>query len=299
MTNLLELSGRPKNKLVQLALDVAKVKPEKLSWPMLISEKYDGVYCIAYKDSEGVTIFSRTGEVYTSMRHIEKALKCVMAENTFIIFEAIGPKGTPQSTVSGWCRDTKAQHPELTAACHDLLTQQDFLAGPHQHRMHINRLRDLGCSLRGYVEGCSELFLIHHSRADSLEEAWQFAHKIIDRGGEGAVLKNPHALYAPGKRNQDMIKLKKGVSFDLEVVGVYEGRGKYTGTLGGLTCKWKDGELISVSGMTDAQRYEWWEYRSTIIGKIVQVDAMCVSSKGLLREPRFKGIREDKTEGDF
>jgi len=51
--------------------------------------------------------------------------------------------------------------------------------------------------------------------------------------------------------------------------------------------------------MSDKQRNEWWRNPSLIIGKIVKVDAMTFTSTGLLREPRFKEVREDKTEADF
>ena len=64
-------------------------------------------------------------------------------------------------------------------------------------------------------------------------------------------------------------------------------------------CRWKNGGVIYISGMKDSQRHLWWSNPDEIIGKIVQVDAMSESSKGKLREPRFKGIRTDKTEGDF
>ena len=57
--------------------------------------------------------------------------------------------------------------------------------------------------------------------------------------------------------------------------------------------------------MSDDQRKLWWEYRfdnrhvNNIIGQIVKVDAMTLSAKGLLREPRFKEVRKDKLMADF
>ncbi|GBG55169.1 DNA ligase [Sporomusaceae bacterium FL31] len=301
MINLLELSGRPKNKLVQLALDLAKVKQDKLQWPMMIAEKIDGVYCVAHKTNK-VTIYSRTGEVYTSMQHIESLLYDLLDNNELIIFEACGPMGTPQSTVSGWARDTKEQHPELMAGCHDILQLSEFINGGRTP--YKERYEDLKARLEFYRRGCTKgtywsVFLIKHNWVKSLDRAKGFAEDIISGGGEGAVLKNPEGLYAPGKRNQDIIKIKQGVSFDLEVLYVQEGKGKYTNTVGTLVCKWKDGRTIDISGMTDEQRHKWWNGTEIIVGKIVQVDAMCLSSKGLLREPRFKGIRYDKSKGDF
>lgn len=148
---------------------------------------------------------------------------------------------------------------------------------------------DLGGSVR----------YVNHVKVNSLEEASTLSEEVWQRGGEGIILNEIDALYQPGKRNASMIKIKQGISYDLQVTHVYVGKGKYTGTLGGLICRYKDGKEIKVSGMTDAQRKAWWSNPQLIIGKIVQIDAMSESSKGLLREPRFKGIRFDKEEADF
>ena len=278
----------------QLALDLSKVKVAKLVWPMLVSMKVDGVWCCAIKESDTVTTYSRTGEVFSSMRHIEAELDKILKNREGIVYEAAVYSNTlPQSVVSGWVRDTKNQHLELHAACHTLLDLDNFEVPFETSWIELRKRIE-----SGVVDRHTATFVMQ-TQVYSIEEAQKFADLVIQHGGEGAVLRNPRAFYQQGKRNADIIKIKRGVSFDLKVIGVYEGKGKYTGTLGGLVCQWKDGRTIEISGMTDAQRHAWWTNPDEIIGKVVQVDAMCESSKGLLREPRFKGIRIDKTEGDF
>lgn len=278
----------------QLALDLSKVKVNRLVWPMLVSTKIDGVWCCCVKENNQTTIYSRTGEVFTSMRHIEDELTKILKNREAIVFEAsLDSNIIPQSIVSGWVRDTKQQRPLLQAACHTLLNLDDF------NTPFIESWRDLASRIKSGVVDRAIATLVMQQEVHSLEEAQRFADIVIQHRGEGAVLRNPYAPYQPGKRNAAIIKIKRGVSFDLKVIGVYEGKGKYSGNLGGLVCQWKDGQTIEISGMTDAQRSEWWTDPSLIVGRIVQVDAMCESSKGKLREPRFKGIRHDKTEGDF
>ena len=68
---------------------------------------------------------------------------------------------------------------------------------------------------------------------------------------------------------------------------------------GGLILKFKDERTVRVSGMSDNERSEWWNNRSLIIGKVVEVEAMKDSSKGVLREPIFVSARHDKVKGDF
>jgi len=312
MISLVEISGRTKEKLVQLALEVAKAKPSKLKFPMLWSEKLDGNYCISLKTRERLSsisvgevvyIFSRTGEVYTSMEHIQSELADVMDNDTLVIFEAYEP-GMEQSVISGHCRDTKEQHPELKARCHDLITINEFINGgtvEYQDRyLALTELFD------GFPERvhCS---VVQQYRVDSMEIAMELTKDVWKQGREGGVLRNPHGLYAGGlgcpvvgtKRSEDIIKLKQSVTYDLQVVGVEVGKGKYSNTLGKLIVRWMDGKTLPVSGMTDAQRNAWWSDPKSIIGKIVEVKAMRDSSKGSLREARFKSVRHDKLTADY
>lgn len=283
----------------QLALDLSKVNVKKLTWPMWVSQKIDGVWCCAIKAYNKIAIFSRTGERFVSMRHIETELNKILYNNEAVVFEAaVMDNITPQSVISGWVRDTKQQHEQLYAACHTLLFLYGYNLTPISDTFY-DTWYELSRRINSTKINRRIVTFIMQHKVQSLAEAQAFADCVIQHGGEGAVLRNPRAIYQPGKRNADIIKIKKGVSFDLKVLGVYEGKGKYEGTLGGLICQWKNGKTIEISGMTDAQRTAWWNNPVEIIGKVVQVDAMCESFKGKLREPRFKGIREDKTEGDF
>lgn len=288
MFNLCEFLKRDKKHLFQKCLPMEKVKV--VDFPCFISEKFDGVFCCAIEDNNGnVHICSRTGEEYFSMEHLKPALGKLLVGVDFLIFEA-WIANTPQSVISGYCRDTKGQHPELKAMVHTFV-YDDWFALTETY----------SCSIHSYtVQYADNVCLVAHWLITSIDELAKYARAVWDRGGEGLVIHKTHkGNYQWGKRNSSMIKMKQGISVDLEVVGVYEGKGKYAGTLGGLLCRYKDNKEIGVSGMTDEQRKKWWNDPKLIIGQIVQIDAMCESIKGLLREPRFKGIRYDKECADF
>lgn len=294
-----EIVGRDKARLVQLAKNLNSINnPEgTIKFPCYLSEKLDGVFCFAVKHDGTVTIYSRTGEVYSSMKHIENELDTFMHEGEVAIFEAYN-ENFKQSVLSGWCRDTKEQHTELLAFIHTFLTLDEF-KGTASARTFTQQRADFLERFSPFEDDMKYVGCIYHSCCDNLEQALKAAKVVWSMGGEGVILRNPDATYKGGKRNKDIIKIKQGVSYDLEVVDIDEGKGKYAGTLGTLICKWKDNQFIRISGMTDSQRKAWWKDPALIIGRVVQVDAMCESSKGKLREPRFKGIRTDKIEGDF
>lgn len=293
---------RDKAHLVQLCLPREKMNNKKApQFPLMYSEKLDGVFCFALCDTTSVHIFSRTGEEYLSLEHLKPELYDIsMALCTdVIIFEGYA-KGVPQPTISGWCRDTKNQHYEVAAYIHDSLSPDEFW-GSCEVRPYEERYQALD-DLEGWQHNYCHTYLVPQYYAYTWSDIDKAADKVWKVGGEGLVVRDPTSGYYPGKRNETMLKIKQGISYDLKVLSLQEGTGKYKGMVGALVCQFRDGKTVTVgTGLTNDQRKRWWSdfFYDEIVGKIVQIDAMTESTKGVLREPRFKGIRHDKTEGDF
>ena len=290
--NILALTGRDKDHLVQKVKNLSDVPSSKLRWPMMMTEKIDGVYCLCMKHDDEVGIFSRTGERYTSMKHIESVMMRNLDEGEVVIFEAYEP-GKPQNIISGHCRDTKNQWTSIIPYCHQYMKLSEFIDG-----VGTTTAADSYETLGRIVNG-TFMQRIESWNMWSLEQTMGFVEEIWNRGGEGVVLRVPTSVFKAGKRNNDVIRIKQKITYDLEVLDVFEGKGKYTGMCGGLILKFKDERTVRVSGMSDSERSEWWNNRSLIIGKVVEVEAMKDSSKGVLREPRYLAIRHDKVKGDF
>ena len=120
-----------------------------------------------------------------------------------------------------------------------------------------------------------------------------------EQGWEGIML-NKNTPYEC-KRTTNLIKVKKFLSADLEVVDVLEGDGRLKGTLGALVVKYKNNTVNVGSGYDDETRKYIWDNREDMIGKIIEVKYKEVSKDkktGLesLQFPIFKNCRFDKTE---
>ena len=293
--DLLALTGRDKDHLVQKVKNLSDVPSSKLTWPMMMTEKIDGVYCIVIKYNDDVGIFSRTGERYTSMKHIESVMMRNLDEGEVVIFEAYEP-GKPQNIISGHCRDTKNQWTSIIPYCHQYMKLSEFIEGVGTTTAAESY------EILGRIVWNTFMQRIESWNMYSLEQTMGFVREIWAKGGEGVVLRNPQGIFRAGKKTNDMIRIKRKITYDLEVLDVIEGRPgtKYVGMVGKLVLKFKDGKTVKVgSGLSDKQRSEWWNNRSLIIGKVVEVEAMKDSSKGVLREPRYLAIRHDKVKGDF
>lgn len=128
----------------------------------------------------------------------------------------------------------------------------------------------------------------------------EFNASAIEDGFEGIMIKDIKAVYE-FKRSHSWLKVKPVITVDLEVIALEEGTGKNEGKLGALVCKGVDnGKLIVVnvgSGLTDAQRDEFWAASKSVVGKIVEVKADCITKNQdstdtySLRFPRFERFR--------
>lgn len=146
-----------------------------------------------------------------------------------------------------------------------------------------------------------------------------------ERGNEGLMAKDPASPYAPGRRGQAWLKLKKaGATLDVVVVGAEYGHGKRRGVLSDYTFAILDeerGELLTVgkaySGLTDAEIAQltthFLDHTLSVRGRyhVVQPDVVLEvafdsiqpstrhQSGYSLRFPRIARLRPDKTAAEI
>ena len=127
--------------------------------------------------------------------------------------------------------------------------------------------------------------------------------KIVARGGEGIMLRDPDAVYYhsknSGNRKDCLMKYKKTKTCDLRITDWNEGKGKYQGMIGSFVCESDDGLVkVNVAGMDDSIRAM---DPDDTIGRIIEV-AYFEGSKAKnkdtisLQFPRMKRWRDDKDE---
>lgn len=127
----------------------------------------------------------------------------------------------------------------------------------------------------------------------------EWLDKIVAKGGEGIILRDPDAFYQCGKRTDALLKYKKTQTMDLRIIDWNEGKGKYEGMIGSFVCETDDHSIkVNVAGISDEIREA---DPNLFIGKLVEVAYFDTSiSKNndsmSLRFPRIKRFRTDKNE---
>lgn len=282
--------------LIHKAVDFAKVKAAfRKATPTLdavyksgywLQRKYDG--CMVILDPRKALPMSRTGKEYTScIGHMRTAREL----NRVIIAEAWVP-GWDFARISGEFRRGEVSN-NLHIVVHDLIPVEDFdtccdLSYEERVEPFIRRINT--------EFGARTLFAWTMRQYEGDPQA--LVNDLMDVhpvGYDGMILRDPNGGWIAGDSGTrgEIIKVKRELSYDLEVTAVHTGVGGKTGRpVYTITVDFKGKPLGVGSGMPhkleDVPK----------VGDIVEVVAMDYSSDGLLREPRFKGVRVDKGKPD-
>ncbi len=125
----------------------------------------------------------------------------------------------------------------------------------------------------------------------NLAKATEEMNRVHNLGFEGVMLKSPDHIYQPGKRTNDIIKMKPRLTADLRCVAWKEGTGKYVGMIGSLLLEDDDGIQVWVgSGLNDGQRC--LDAERHFIDKTIEIEYE--SFKDTYIQPIYKFIRKDK-----
>jgi DNA ligase-1 len=289
----------------QLAHDSANHE-KKVVGKKQIEVKLDGVrvICILYKDKRP-EVFSRNGKQFHNFEHIVDQLHNVVktygiAEDTVLDGEVMS--SSFQDLMKQVHRKTNVQSDDAVFHVFDIISLSDFLAGGTSVPQH-QRSQEIDDWVERHAPELPHVATLSWETVDLDTEEGQNRFKdinkqAIDGGYEGIMIKDPDAGYEC-KRSHAWLKLKPFIEVTLEVVDVEEGTGRNEGRLGAFICEGVDDERsIGVncgSGFTDSDRDNFWDNRTEILGRQVEVraDAITKNQDGSysLRFPRFKGFR--------
>ena len=292
----------------QLATDsekhVAKMKGIKR-----LEQKLDGVRVLAVVTKTTVNLYSRNGKPFDNFPQIVESLENI--KNKFAkLFQAC-PHGfvldgeiigeSFQALMKQAQRKTDVQTDGMTYSVFDVIPLADFERGFWNAQQH-KRLAILE-EYRAVFEstGCVHLMdgiEVDLATAEGHDILKRYSTDAVAAGFEGIMIKSLDAPYEC-RRSTFWMKLKPTITVDLNIVGFEEGTGRNAGRLGAIICEGDDnGRRINVnvgSGLSDANRDEYWSARDQLLGDVIEVEADAVTQNQdgtySLRFPRFVRFR--------
>jgi len=154
-----------------------------------------------------------------------------------------------------------------------------------------------------YAKFNPRLQIVPSVQCNSKKEVLRVYKEYIKQGFEGAMLKDPSGPYKWGRctlKQEYLLKLKPRPTLDLEIQGIEEGEGKFTGLAAHVLVTYKGVEINSGpgDGWTAAKLRDLFQNREQYIGKIIEVYFQEITPDGSFRFPKFSVIREDKDVSD-
>jgi DNA ligase 1 len=287
----------------QLAHDGANHE-SKVSGQKLVEVKLDGVRVITIVYPSGhVDQYSRNGKELVNFEHIKRQFaKHARLLKVPMVFDGEVMSSSFQDLMRQVHRKSDVAATDAVLHLFDILTLDDFQRG-RSDVPQAERSDALRVWYNPIADHVPNIAILAHEFVDLDTEPGQILFQTINQraiagGYEGIMIKDPVAPYEC-RRSTAWLKQKPYIEVSLTVIGFEEGTGRNAGKLGAIIVEGEDdGKLIRTnvgSGLTDADRDEFWSYRDRLSGRVVEVraDAVTQNQDGSysLRFPRFKGFR--------
>lgn len=287
----------------QLATD-SNDHANKMTGVKRIECKLDGVRVLALCTKNRVTLYSRNGKIFENFPDIEAQLdrikQVIMHMGPFVLDgEIVGESF--QSLMKQAQRKDNAKTRDMNYYIFDVIPLADFERGFLNAQQH-KRTEMLDIN-KEHIESQPNLRIMPGMDVDlgtteGQDVMRRFADDAVKAGYEGIMIKDVGAPYEC-RRSSFWMKWKPVMTVDLNIVGFEEGTGRNAGRLGAIICEGTDNDRdirVNVgSGLSDADRDEYWHSRDDLVGRVIEVaaDAVTQNQDGTysLRFPRFVRFR--------
>ena len=263
-----------------------KYNPDKADYPAFIQPKLDGVRCLF--DASGA--FSRAGNQFMNVDHIEQALKPFFAKNPTAVLDGElynhGLKDDFEKIISLVRKKKptdvdKAEAAELVQYHVYDIASMTFAT----YSTRLNRVNDLTYT--------HLICKVDTQVALDFDEAVKMHNKNLKLGYEGSIYRSFEGKYK-GTRSWDLMKFKDFHDAEATIINYEVGKGKREGTLGKFIMEDEDGNVF---GCPPGKGYDYkgmadlLENIHDYIGQVATFTYFQRTQAGSYRHPLFKCLR--------
>lgn len=272
--------------------ELEKEKPD-----IIITQKLDGVRCLAIVRNGNTELFSRQGKLFTGLNDLTAELNklgdgCYDGE-LLLDKENIASKDLYRETVQ-IVNSKSEDKKDIIFNIFDYLPIKEFYKGKSENPCSIRKalIEENYKVLKPKFWKPVPILYKGEYNKDIVQEK---LNEQIALEHEGIMVNIAGAVYE-AKRTKNILKVKAMQDCDLKIIGFEEGTGKNKGTLGAIIVNYKGFEVRVGSGFTDEERVYSWEHQEELIGTIVTVQYFEETTNQKdnslsLRFPIFRGFR--------
>ena len=277
---------------VMLAKDGKKCKqlPVLLNGGLYASTKLDGYRCHATVIDGDVTLRSRNGKIYENFPTIIAALSQAFPKGKYIFDGEIMSDDFQSMQKTAFDKKGQTVGDVVYHIFEDIpyneWVSQDF------KMKKSKRVELLDKHAKKWENKNLPLEVVDNHRITTMEELQDLEVEFIILGYEGVMI-IPDIPYYVGRKSNRLLKMKSMLSQDVEILGFYEGKSKFTGMLGGFVVKQENGLECEVGGgFTDDFRKQVWAKKKKFLGRMFECKYQDLTNHDIMRFPIFMRWRD-------
>lgn len=269
----------------------------EVTFPVWADYKIDGLRCVAIKDGEVVTLFSRGGHIIPTLPSIEAEIATL--RGSFVLDGEAMDSSWNNSLTTIRSTKNKVSDENVQYNVFDCIKLDDWkkqqCEEPYcDRRLSLTELLNSAPHLKKVVQ-------IPGLHVNNPFDLFKFYEKALADGYEGVMVKVLTAPYQ-FKKCKSILKMKPYVTEEGEIVGwVYgDANGKRAGKFGGFLVKFEQGkEPTAVGGGFDDSMLD--EINNNLVkdpkcynGMVATVKGKGFTDDGFMREPVFLRFRSEE-----
>ena len=299
-----DLSGSSKKNVVRpmlantFSFDTYKSKSRafKISLPLYIQRKYDGIRCISYIKDGKVILESRKGIEFQNFGLLKDQLYNLfqkLPKNFYFDGELYTDK-LDFEVISGLIRlhEKKITEKDIDSINKIEYHIYDFIDSDNENMVYKDRYKYLTEFLSSNINEKSLCKKVDTILVEKLEDIKTYHDNFVKDGYEGIMIRDMNGIYEVNKRSKYLQKFKEFMEEEFKIIGFHEGSADEKGSVI-WKCINKDNQEFSVRPKgTFESRKKLFDEGDKYIGKLLTVIFQEYSAEGIPRFPVGKGIRD-------
>ncbi len=261
-------------------------KKKKLSYPVDVQPKLDGVRCLIYWQDDEVVLRSRGGKPY-DVPHIAKELEQKNLPKNIVLDGELYIHDMPFQLFMRLVKKNRPESIDLKFHVYDIVNL-DGLDEPWSVRKYM--IDDI---FEEDLYNCDYVFPVETGTVLSEDEIFDMQSYYINEGYEGLIIRLDGGKYKLGHRSKDLLKFKNFDDEEFKIIGFDEGIGKAVGSIIWV-CETASGNTFNVVPRGSyEQRKDWFNKGQSFVGSQLTVRYFGKSEDGIPRFPVGINIRGD------
>lgn len=248
------------------------------------SRKINGVRCELWFDGKEIHAHSRGSISYDLvMDHVcshPLLIQLFKANPSLIMDGEIYKYGWTLNKISGICRSLKTAYDgePLEFYFYDIVNTELSFTDRFKKMLKIKKLLNLSFDpTKVWQEDDLKIQFVPQDKMSGWDNMMTIHNKFISEGWEGLVIRLASAKYGPGKRTNDMIKIKVYKDAEYKIVGLSEGLRPEDMC---FVMETEQGQQFNAKPLGDRSQKQWYrEHLNELIGQMATLKYFEMSGK--------------------